>query len=583
MNNFNAVLEKLNEIQEIVESRPVGTYIYRGEAEHYKNVSSNLYRFCCDQKLPIVYPAGIKSLLESSVRKFGRFTDETEKSEYVDMMQHYGGLTDRIDFTSDYLIALFFACEGTTNKDGRIIALVRDKPGFHVRTPEIPNNRITTQKSVFVIPHEGFIDTEQDEILKIINIPKNLKRDILQFLRKHHGISVETIYGDFSGAIRLQRVYLETTSHYLQGNDWINKCQYDLAIKKFDEAIQLDSNYAAAYQGRGVAYAYKDEDKMAIDNFSEAIETSQYNAKSYLSRGNIYAKIGNYKQAITNFEKAERVQMPRDNIVLPRIHLCLGNAYSQIEEYEDAINILEHAIQRLPDLQDPLGWRPSDDTYNIAGPLYYHLGTIHAKISDEARAISCFKKAIDWSQYKHQCRSYFHTNISEAYMRLDQMEQAIEYAEKAIDPLSSFVIYLNRGNFYANAKVGKPEKAIEDFNEAIKNLESSWYNSLTCFFRGQVYAKINNLKNAISNFNNAAQLQNYHKWLVAAFYNRHNAYLKINNAEKSEEDLNNAKELYPELTENSHPRFVFFIEIVHPKPDIYLYLPLHGWKVDLSS
>ena len=65
MNNFNAVLEKLNEIREIVESQPVGTYIYRGESEHYKDVSSNLYRFCRDQKLPIVYPAGIKSLLEN--------------------------------------------------------------------------------------------------------------------------------------------------------------------------------------------------------------------------------------------------------------------------------------------------------------------------------------------------------------------------------------------------------------------------------------------------------------------------------------------------------------------------------------
>ena len=586
MNNFNAVLEKLNEIREIVESQPVGTYIYRGESEHYKDVSSNLYRFCCDENLPIRYLFGVKSLLENSLRKFKRFIDEEEESEFADMIQHYGGLTNRIDFTNDYLIALFFACHGSSDKNGRIIVLEQDKVNFpgvkghcKIRHLEASNNRVIAQKSIFVIPSEGFIDIDQDGISEV-KIPKTLKRDILRFLHKHHGISIETIYGDFSGVIRLQRVYLATTSYYLQGNDWILNNQYDLAIKKFDEAIKLDSHYAAAYQGLGVAYAYKGEDELAIRNFSEAIEMSPYNAKSYLSRGNVYAKIGDYKQAIADFEKAHQVQIPRDDIVLPRIHLCLGNAYSQVEKYEDAINILEHAIQRLPDLQDRSGWRPSDDTYNIAGPLHYNLGTIYAKIGNEERAISCFKNAIEWSQYEHQCKSYFHMNLSESHMRLDQLKRAIEYADMAIDPFSSFIIYLSRGNFYA--KVGKSDKAIEDFNEAMKNLKSLWYNALTCCYRGQVYAKTGNLENAISNFSGAARLQNYHKWIVTAFYNRRNAYLKIGNIEKAAEDFSEAKELDPELTEDSHPCFLFFIEMVHHKPDMYLYPPLHGWEVDLS-
>ena len=586
MNNFNAVLDKLNEIRQIVENRPVGTYIYRGESEHYEEVCSNFYRFCRDENLPIASLTGIKDLLKQSLRKFTRFTDEEHEAEFEDMIQHYGGLTNRIDFTNDYLIALFFACYGSSNENGRIIILEQDKINFsmergycEIRPLQGPNNRVIAQKSVFVIPSEGFIDIKQDGVLEV-NIPKNLKRDILKFLRKHHGISVETIYGDFAGVIRLQRVYLKATSYYLQGNSWILDSQYELAISKFDEAIKVDSNYAAAYQARGVAYAYKGEVKPAIRNFSEAIEMSQYNAKSYLSRGNVYAKIGEYDEAIADFKKADQEQIPREDIVLPRIYISLGNAYAKIEEYDEAIKILNHAIRILPDLYDPSGWRPSDDTYDIAGMLHCSLGNIYAKIGEESRAISCFEKAIEWSEYKRPRRSYFHMNLSTVYRKIGESEKAIEHADKTIGSQSNFVDYLRRGNFYF--KIGGTEKALDDFNEAIKTLKKYWYDALIYFYRGNFYAEIRNIKGAICSFKGAASLQNYHKWLVAAFYNRYRVYFEIGDIEKATDDFNEAKTLEPKLAEDSPPAFLFPMEMVSRKPDIYLNPILHDWEIDLS-
>ncbi|MDE0087883.1 MAG: tetratricopeptide repeat protein [Candidatus Poribacteria bacterium] len=559
MNNFNAVLEKLNEIREIVESQPVGAYIYRGESEHYKDVSSNLYRFCRDNNLPIVYPAGIKRLLEQSLRKFRRFSDEREEAEFADMIQHYGGLTNRIDFTSDYLIALFFACHGSSDKNGRIIVLEQDKVNFpgakgycEIRHLETSNNRVIAQKSIFVIPSEGFIDIKQEGVLEV-NIPKNLKRDILQFLHKHHGISVETIYRDFSGAIRLQSVYLEATSCYLQGNAWILNRQYDLAIKKFDEAIKLDSHYAAAYQGLGVARAYKDDYELAIENFTEAVELSQYNAKSYLSRGNVYAKTGDYEQAIADFEKADQVQIPRDNIVLPRIHMSLGNAYAQIEEYNKAIEILNHAISLLPDFQDRFSGRHSQDTYKIGCTLYNSLGNVYVKNDEDDQAIACFEEAM---QLDENCFLPY-LNLSAIYTKINERENAIKCYDKLVTTMfkSNFATYLCRGHFYA--KIGEHGKAIEDFNETIKILRTHLEN----IHEGEV---------------------DCNKWAVAAFYNRYDAYLKIGNAEKANEDFNKAKELDPELTEGSHISFLFPMMALIQKPDIYLYPPLHGWEVDLS-
>ena len=561
----DTVLDIINKIRKIVERAPVGTYIYRGESEHYSDVSSNLYRFCRDQKLPIASITGIKGLLQQSLRKFKRFTDEVEELEFTDMIQHYGGLTNRIDFTSDYLIALFFACYGSPTQNGRVVILEQDKISFphgkdysEIRPIQVSNNRVISQKSIFVTPREGFIDLEQDGI-QIVNIPNNLKRSILGFLRKHHDLSIETVYGDFAGVIRLQRVYLEATSYYLQGNDCIMENKHDLAIKKFNEAIKRESYYADAFQGRGIVHAYKEEYEPAIKSLNEAIEMSQYNATANLSRGNVYAQIGDYEKAIADFEKANYNQIPREDIVLPRIHLSLGNTFAKAEKYDEAIRIFDHAIQILPDLYDPAGWSPSGDTYNIAVALHYYLGNVYLKMGQqEDRAIFCFENGIKWSRYDRPRKSDFYLHLSTVYIKMNRYEKAIEYADKAIDPLSSDIHYLIRGNVYA--KIGEYQKALDDFNKAIKEL-----------------------KNAISNLNQATDLlRDQYKWIIAALYNRYDTYLKAGKKEKASEDFNELEELKPELAENAPPPFLFFMEMVRRKPDIYLPSSLHGWKIDLS-
>ena len=586
MDNLNAVLEKLNEIRELVESKPVGTYIYRGESEHFKEVSSNLYRFCRNENLPIRYPFGIQSLLENSLRKYRRFTDKEEEAEFADMVQHYGGLTNRIDFTSDYLIALFFACHGSSDKNGRIIVLEQDKvsfPGVHnycqIKKLESTNNRIIAQKSILVIPEEGFIDIKQEGV-NIVNIPKNLKRYVLQFLLKHHGISVETIYGDFAGVIRLQRVYLAATTYYLQGNDYILQDQYDLALKKFGESIKLDSNYAVAYQGRGIVHAYIDDNESAIDNFNEAIKASQYNAKSYLSRGNVYAKIGDYKHAIADFEKADQVLFIRDDVVLQRIYLSLGNAHQNSEDYDAAIKVFNHAIRILPDFQDRSGWRPSDEeVYRIASEIYNSRGKLHMLLGEDGHAIADFNKAIELE--KHNFLPYL--NLSDIYIKMNKNEKAIDCFDKlsAIMLKSNFAVYLCRGHFYT--KINEYEKAIDDFNEALKILKTEWYIASASYYFGLFFAKIGNLKYAIKNISKAVNIQQYsHKWIVAALYNRYNAYLKIGNVEKAEEDLSEAIELEPELTGDSLPCFLLPVSVLYRHADIYLSPVLNNWEVDLS-
>ena len=123
-------------------------------------------------------------------------------------LQHYGGATNFIDFTTDYLRAFFFACDGSHDKDGRIILLQRTEEidrKYQIEEPPNPQNRVIAQKSIFVRPSKGFIESEQYEV---IDIPKDLKDPMLNHLQKYHGIATATIYNDLHGFIRNQDIYL---------------------------------------------------------------------------------------------------------------------------------------------------------------------------------------------------------------------------------------------------------------------------------------------------------------------------------------------------------------------------------------
>ena len=209
-------------------------YIYRGEPECYEEVSSKLWR---DYK-PCVnhHSFDIKAiqdemvnaakkhdvtLAKSNITIDSKFVNENFKAtadavnimldvnrKYEDLeiltkIQHYGGSTNLIDFTKDYFVALFFACNSSLNKPGRLISLNAEKTPIRrwIKKPRHPEQRVIAQKSVFIEPPKGFIE---QRLYHECLIPSDCKPDILEYLRLFHNISPETIYNDLHGFIHLQ-------------------------------------------------------------------------------------------------------------------------------------------------------------------------------------------------------------------------------------------------------------------------------------------------------------------------------------------------------------------------------------------
>ena len=137
----------LQKICEIAEKSVDGDYIYRGEPQCYDKVSSSLYR---------EYPhkegehSDIEGVQRAILNEAKAYTSKTDPIEILTELQHFGGKTNLIDFTEDYLIALFFACDGSHTEDGRVVLLKKQVEGYQVKKPRQTINRVESQKSMFV-------------------------------------------------------------------------------------------------------------------------------------------------------------------------------------------------------------------------------------------------------------------------------------------------------------------------------------------------------------------------------------------------------------------------------------------------
>ncbi|MDE0011039.1 MAG: FRG domain-containing protein [Candidatus Poribacteria bacterium] len=205
-NEPNRVDEILRKIEDKADP---SEYIYRGESKHFETVSSNLYRVFLEHKDFDVEAEQLdievvqKGMLEEAKKYLRTIGSDCE---LLVEMQHYGGKTNLIDFTTDCFVALFFACEQFASENGRIICQRKELLSPSIKEPSEPINRVVAQKSIFVRPSKGFIEFNEDDV---INIPANLKVPMLEYLRTAHDISTETIYNDIHGFIRYQNDHLE--------------------------------------------------------------------------------------------------------------------------------------------------------------------------------------------------------------------------------------------------------------------------------------------------------------------------------------------------------------------------------------
>jgi tetratricopeptide (TPR) repeat protein len=139
-------------------------------------------------------------------------------------------------------------------------------------------------------------------------------------------------------------------SHRL--DEALDKEEYDRAFKDFDKAIGLDPKYAAAFFGRGNAWADKQEHDKAIKDFDEAIRIDPKYARAFNNRGNVWHAKREYDKAIEDFDKAIRLD---DKLAGAFSGRGIARAFKQ--EYDKAIEDFNEAIRLDPNDADAVNNR----------------------------------------------------------------------------------------------------------------------------------------------------------------------------------------------------------------------------------
>ena len=356
--NMRSNQKEISSIIDKIESNSAdGDHIYRGEPKlhgqppHGGKVSSSLWR-----EFPVTtegfdieniqremlhaakkhlgrQPHGFRANLDAKLSPIEKRALENSDFEILTEIQHYGGKTNLIDFSTDYFIALFFASNGAHDQNGRVILQKTDNVRNIIWHPHNPRQRVVAQKSVFLRPRRGFIEPLATEI---VIVPFHVKFSLLQYLQKYHNLSTETIYNDLHGFIKNQDLHRGATTEFYtayvnaeQANEATNDLEQLQRFKKsmqhYAKAIKLNPHFPEAINDLGWVCFRSGDVPSAINHYSTAIQLDPNEAGFYINRGWAYYYTGAYDRAIQDYYIAISLNpdspLPYLNLALVFLHL----------------------------------------------------------------------------------------------------------------------------------------------------------------------------------------------------------------------------------------------------------------------
>lgn len=580
-NSMSDLITKVEEFTAWTNELQGGMILYRGLADADWEVESSGHRRIrisedleSESLLAITFQSYIDRLLdEASLQGFRvRQGKSLSDLEMLAEMQHYGAATCLIDFTTNPLNALYFACREETDKAGKVVAMSTDDVdilstisyedlNFPVKRflkqgklwkwePSVLNTRIVDRHSVFVFG-EGKV---AESYLEKIQIAAAHKKDIIEALEKSFGISEQKLFNDLAG-------FASINSHDKKYNRFSAEDFYQLhitllqrgefiqAIERIDKAIELDPHNAVFYHNRGMTKGTLGDNQGAISDLDKAIELDPQYTAALNNRGNVKYFLGCLTEAIADYNRAIQIDPQEAGAYINR-----GNAKKASDDVRGAIADCNRAIELDPQsflaynnlgiardaLGDPQGAVAEYDKAIELNPqyadAYNNRGNAKKASGDLLGAMADYNVAIILNP---EYATAFN-NRGNAKKDLDDFQGAIADLDEAIGLDPNYAdAYYNRGT--AKGESDDYEGAVADFDVAI---ELNPDNAKAFNNRGAARHKSGDHPDAIADYNIAIKLDPNH---AKAYYGRGLARRALGGKEDAEKDFAKASEIEPGL------------------------------------
>lgn len=107
---------------------------------------------------------------------------------------------------------------------------------------------------------------------------------------------------EISKAINLEPKF--GTAYYYRSLAYMNMEEYEKAISDINRAIELTDKVFGYYNHRGSNYLFSKDYQKAIENFTESITIEPRNIIAYINRGDTFRLSGKYEEAVTDYTSA---------------------------------------------------------------------------------------------------------------------------------------------------------------------------------------------------------------------------------------------------------------------------------------
>ena len=413
--NGNLYPDALAVIQKIINITKNENCLFRGEPSINVDFpcASALYRQLKKENVP---EENIKQRLKEKqdeliqdVRKYKTAGDNN--LEKLMFFQHHRVKTNLLDFTKDYLFALFFACSNREkiDEDGRIVVKRIGK----LRTLATEGGVLPDDEIVLLEPHED-LQRARDQHGVLLHAPegrislsagetvivrREYKEEILDLLENMHNKSDKTIFGDVYGEIdRRNQEDKKREREITQprtGFQGLAESGYHLGIlsdstggRKLHGPVNSQEISIMGYYEELLRTSKSKQDEKflkqyadgLIHKFTNVLNDSPNDFEAYYNRAYVYKSKPDpdYERAIEDYTRVIDLSP-----YLTTVHISRGNVYSQKPDpdYNRAIEDYTRELTLNPD--DALA--------------YYNLGTAQFFKSnpDYNQAISNYTQALE--------------------------------------------------------------------------------------------------------------------------------------------------------------------------------------------
>lgn len=228
---------------------------------------------------------------------------------------------------------------------------------------------------------------------------------------------------------------------FQQGNYALANQSYDEAVDFYTKSIENDTDFASAYNNRGVARIEDGHPYEAIQDYNQAIAINPNYYEAFFNRAYAYENVGKLKNALEDIDFLESVYPDS-----AYIYFYKGILQTGTREYEEGIHSFHQSI-RL-------------DTSNMES--FVNLATLYF-----------FNNQMDSSRYwlkyimkRSPNEPNAYNTMSQIYLSENDHKNALLMINQALNIVPQEPYFLNnRGQVYL--EMGEDEKAVKDINKSI--------------------------------------------------------------------------------------------------------------------